>query len=638
MADANVDSTQQAQDAQNFDNMIALQQGGESTQTTGGAADAEVNTSSTPQQDSPSLFSDSTGTNINQRDLEGAGTNSLLDTSISTSDGVGIGATDEAVLAGAGTFGTEVNVSDSAVENTATQQAQDIVGSNNIGTQNTTSGTPGAAAATTAEAIETVTAEAPATETTAPTPTEATNPNTTPAPIVDPEGTGPTDPVVDPIEVDESSQEPQSSNNAPVFTTPNTDTNSDSTNDAYVFSYAENTAAGVLLGTVAASDADAGDTVTYSITNNVLVPDPSNPSNSVAAYAIDPTSGAISLTAAGAAALTNDFERGTNTQALVVTARDSSGLTTNINVTLNETNVFEISSSVDGATLLETTDINSTSTSDTENFLSIFQSAVVADSKSVTAYSFNILNIESGLTSQGSNIYLFKNINGDVVTGKINDSNGAQVFSIAVDSYGNVTFTQSRAIDHAPGENIISLSNSVLNLQALVTAFNFSGLSASQNVSIDLGGNVQFTDATPRLDVNGVLANNTAGLTTGTYTWNAIDANNKPFTFNNINSSLQWDHPSNDGYTFKLKDGTTNTYEATYKDNNVTKTYFEITVNDPTSSGNGTYEFKLVTPKPTQTIQTGDLFSALTPTNLDTSDSNTEALVVGAGTFGGRSL
>ena len=67
MADANVDSTQQAQDAQNFDNLTSLQQGAEGGQATpGAAADAQVNTSNPGQQDNPSLYRDTKDTTNNE--------------------------------------------------------------------------------------------------------------------------------------------------------------------------------------------------------------------------------------------------------------------------------------------------------------------------------------------------------------------------------------------------------------------------------------------------------------------------------------------------------------------------------------------------------------------------------------------
>ncbi|WP_418148876.1 Ig-like domain-containing protein [Variovorax paradoxus] len=99
------------------------------------------------------------------------------------------------------------------------------------------------------------------------------------------------------------------------------------TTDGYVFGYDENRPAGAVLGTVHATDGDSA-TVTYSILSG----------NDNGYFAIDPVTGAISLTAAGAAAFVNDYEAGANAHALVVGANDGT-VTTNIPVTLNEQNI-----------------------------------------------------------------------------------------------------------------------------------------------------------------------------------------------------------------------------------------------------------------------------------------------------------
>ncbi|RIX82857.1 tandem-95 repeat protein [Acidovorax cavernicola] len=95
----------------------------------------------------------------------------------------------------------------------------------------------------------------------------------------------------------------------------------------YVFGYDENRPAGTVLGTVRATDVDSA-TVTYSILSG----------NDNGYFAIDPATGAISLTAAGAAAFVNDYEAGANAHALVVGANDGT-VTTSIPVTLNEQNI-----------------------------------------------------------------------------------------------------------------------------------------------------------------------------------------------------------------------------------------------------------------------------------------------------------
>ena len=98
---------------------------------------------------------------------------------------------------------------------------------------------------------------------------------------------------------------------------------------SYSFTYAENQAAGAVLGTVSASDADLADTVSYSITGG----DPNGWFQINAA-------GEISLTTAGAASLANDFEALANTRNLTVQASDGTHTST-VTVALTETNLNE---------------------------------------------------------------------------------------------------------------------------------------------------------------------------------------------------------------------------------------------------------------------------------------------------------
>ncbi|KQA25054.1 hypothetical protein AAY53_16465, partial [Vibrio metoecus] len=69
------------------------------------------------------------------------------------------------------------------------------------------------------------------------------------------------------------------------------------TDGEYSFSYDEHSAADTVLGTVTAKDAD-GEAVSYSITSG----------NTNGWFAIDATTGVITLTAKGAEAAANDFE------------------------------------------------------------------------------------------------------------------------------------------------------------------------------------------------------------------------------------------------------------------------------------------------------------------------------------------
>ena len=103
----------------------------------------------------------------------------------------------------------------------------------------------------------------------------------------------------------------------------------------YTFSYVENqTSTTAAIGAVAATDADGS--VTYSIKTNVTVPDVGGVT---VAYAINSTTGEITLTAAGLAAFTNDYEDATpdNVHQIVVSVSDGVGNPVDVTVNFNET-------------------------------------------------------------------------------------------------------------------------------------------------------------------------------------------------------------------------------------------------------------------------------------------------------------
>ncbi|MFD2015409.1 cadherin repeat domain-containing protein [Vibrio olivae] len=140
-------------------------------------------------------------------------------------------------------------------------------------------------------------------------------------------------------------------NEAPVFTLPPDDNGGDDDNNngeadsespGFVFEYSENSSTDDIIGQVAASDPDAGDSVTYSIIENVVN------SDDEPLYEIDTETGEISLTQAGVDAFTNDFEdvEGKNNHQILVGASDGE-LTTEIIVNLNEKDVNESPTFVD---------------------------------------------------------------------------------------------------------------------------------------------------------------------------------------------------------------------------------------------------------------------------------------------------
>ncbi len=114
-------------------------------------------------------------------------------------------------------------------------------------------------------------------------------------------------------------------NAAPTFTNQNAGSGT-----SYSFDYAEGSSTSDLLGQVSASDAE-GDALTFSITGG----------DTNSWYAINGSTGEITLTAAGVAGLANDYEQTPNTQTLTVTVSDGANSTT-VQVALNETDVDDV--------------------------------------------------------------------------------------------------------------------------------------------------------------------------------------------------------------------------------------------------------------------------------------------------------
>jgi hypothetical protein len=122
-------------------------------------------------------------------------------------------------------------------------------------------------------------------------------------------------------------------NNAPTFTNKNAGSGT-----SYSFDYAEKLASASVVGTVSATDPE-NSALTYSITGG-------NGSNW---FAISSSSGAITLTSAGAASLANDFEVAPNTHTLTVSVSDGSNVIA-VQVALNETYVDDNPPAISGPT------------------------------------------------------------------------------------------------------------------------------------------------------------------------------------------------------------------------------------------------------------------------------------------------
>ena len=121
-------------------------------------------------------------------------------------------------------------------------------------------------------------------------------------------------------------------NDAPVFTNTVKDANG---NAIYSFDYKERTAKDVELNRVSATGSGP---LTFAITGG----------NDNGWYAINSSTGVITLTAAGAASLANDWETLANSQTLTVTAANTFGDTTAIKVLLNELDIDDTAPLITG--------------------------------------------------------------------------------------------------------------------------------------------------------------------------------------------------------------------------------------------------------------------------------------------------
>ncbi|PLC06922.1 hypothetical protein CY658_07980 [Variovorax sp. RO1] len=262
------------------------------------------------------------------------------------------------------------------------------------------------------------------------------------------------------------------------------------TTDGYVFGYDENRAAGTVLGTVRATDVDSA-TITYSILSG----------NDNGYFAIDPVTGAISLTPAGAAAFVNDYEAGANAHSLVVGASDGT-VTTNIPVTLNEQNVNEAPTAPDDT---------KTTNEDTPVSGQIVGSDVDGDTLTYTKGS----NPSHGTVTVNANgTYTYvpgPNFNGtDSFTVTVSDGHGGTTTSTV-----NVTVNP---VNDAP-------SATVTNADVLSEGSLPGGIPAAGEPPLQSTGTISITDPDSLAGDLSVSLSGPNGITSGgqpvTWTWDA---------------------------------------------------------------------------------------------------------------------
>ncbi|MGU5890868.1 DUF5801 repeats-in-toxin domain-containing protein, partial [Aeromonas hydrophila] len=184
------------------------------------------------------------------------------------------------------------------------------------------------------------------------------------------------------------------------------------------------------------------------------------------------------------------------------------------------------------------------------NFASAFVASATsfgADGMGSDSWSYGLTLLaasgaDSGLDSNGSNVYLYKV--GDVIVGStaasgvgLTPSSSSVVFTLSVNGGGGVTLNQMQEIDHA-GPGVASgygnqeaiLGSGLVGLTGTVVRTDGDGDTATDSKTLDLGGNVTFDDDGPSVtitvtDDNSVVLNTQDAQTIGELTDSAGPVN-----------------------------------------------------------------------------------------------------------------
>ena len=191
-----------------------------------------------------------------------------------------------------------------------------------------------------------------------------------------------------------------------------------------------------------------------------------------------------------------------------------------------EDNPLTISVIGDGGPL--TVDDSALGVGSTQGFGGAFTTSGVG----TVTYSLTATAGASGLvdTITGEAVNLVQN--GAVVEGRTAGSN-LLVFTLSVDSAGNVTLDQSRAVVHSdtsnPNDSVTLSAADLVTLTATIT--NSSG--QQQSAALNIGQNLQFLDDAPQAvdDVGGTLTEDVAGSLSGNVLTNDVAGADTPKSF-----------------------------------------------------------------------------------------------------------
>ncbi len=141
------------------------------------------------------------------------------------------------------------------------------------------------------------------------------------------------------------------------------------------------------------------------------------------------------------------------------------------------------------------------------SFASLFTSSFGADGAGTLVYSLNVsaAGADSGLndTATGQDILLY--LESGSVVGRVGGSSGSVAFTLSVNSSGEVTLDQERAIAHTPNsspdQESSLLSANLVQLVGTITDKDGD----SQSASVDLGSAISFKDDGPSISANAAV-------------------------------------------------------------------------------------------------------------------------------------
>ncbi|KGE03119.1 retention module-containing protein [Pseudohaliea rubra] len=206
--------------------------------------------------------------------------------------------------------------------------------------------------------------------------------------------------------------------------------------------------------------------------------------------------------------------------------------------------------------------------SDTADFASAFTNDYGADGQGAAdsrVFSLAVGSTASGLVDTATGDAVVLSLDGDDVVGEV-DGSGEEVFRVTVDANGEVTLTQSRAVQH-PDTNdtdeVITVDAGAISLAQTIT--DGDGDTAEQ--ALDIGLRLGFQDDAPTgpaptsVDLNVPVSEVSVGNLTAA--WDNVDGEDGSVDITDNNSSddgfiqLQWGTPASSGggrsgYDFSL--------------------------------------------------------------------------------------